>query len=85
MLVERQILLLHPDVARDPATAKTRGMLARAFDGAAEEDARITEAIHAARKSPVHDQKFYAPFWDKLHYGLNTMILDDLDEGTVGK
>ena len=49
------------------------------FSGAALEDRRICEAVQRARKSPVYDQKFYAPFWDSMHHRLNQIILDDLE------
>jgi len=77
---ERQMFLMHPDVARDPDLVAKRRFLAGVFRTASDEDGRITEAVQAARRSPVSDQKFYAPFWDQLHYTLNQMILDDLEK-----
>jgi len=75
---ERQIFLMHPEAARDPDLLEKRRFLSGVFRVASDEDGRITEAVQAARRSPVPDQKFYAPFWDQLHYTLNQMILDDL-------
>lgn len=76
---ERQMFLMHPEAARDPDLIGKRRFLSGVFRAASDEDGRITEAVQAARLSPVPDQKFYAPFWDKLHYTLNQMILDDLE------
>ena len=53
-------------------------MLFELFGEANDEDNRIIEAVQKARHSPVNRQHFYAPFWDKMHYRLNRMILEDL-------
>jgi len=54
--------------------------LANAFSGAFNEDARICENLQKAKKSPVYQQKFYAPFWDSMHYKLTNLIMDDLEK-----
>jgi phenylpropionate dioxygenase-like ring-hydroxylating dioxygenase large terminal subunit len=76
---ERQAILYHPEVANDPSLLKLRLFMKSAFDGASAEDGAICEAVQSARRSVVFDQKFYAPFWDRLHYLMNNMILDDLE------
>jgi choline monooxygenase len=77
-LVERQALLYQVDEAQSPASLASRQLMTTLFEDAAAEDARITEAVHSARASPAYSQKFYSPFWDRLHYSLNQLILDDL-------
>jgi choline monooxygenase len=76
---ERQMFLMHPEVAGDADLVAKRRFLAGVFRAASEEDGRITEAVQMARRSPTSNQKFYSPFWDRLHYTLNQMILDDLE------
>ena len=69
----------HPDVALNEDALEDREEVVNMFSGAALEDRRICEAVQRARKSPVYDQKFYAPFWDSMHHRLNQIILDDLE------
>jgi hypothetical protein len=58
-----------------------RRAVANGFYGAFIEDGRIAEAVQKARKSPVYEQKFYAPFWDGMHHYFNNLVLDDLEGG----
>ncbi|MEO1933629.1 MAG: SRPBCC family protein [Myxococcales bacterium] len=45
----------------------------------AEEDGAMVAGVQSARQSPTHDQVFYSPFWDTLHYEFNNLILNALD------
>lgn len=76
---QKAIYHYHNDVATDKELLEVRDMIAGGFAGAFMEDGRITEAVQKARRSPVYQQKFYAPFWDGMHHHLNKLIIDDLD------
>jgi len=67
------------DVAASGEALEGRQMVADGFFGAAKEDGRICEAVQKGRKSPVYKQKFYSPFWDKMHHYFSNLILNDLD------
>lgn len=49
------------------------------FKQAGLEDARITEAVQKARRSPVCTQQFYSPFWDNMHYQFSNTVLNALE------
>ena len=69
---------LEEGVAVDPAKLDQRRIIIDMFHEAFVEDQHIVEAIQRGRESPAFQQKFYAPFWDKMHFYLNGLILDDL-------
>ncbi len=54
--------------------------VADGFGGAFAEDARICENLQKGKKSPVYQQKFYAPFWDGMHHKFSNLIMDDLEK-----
>jgi len=65
--------------ARDPAYKQMRE---RSFAGSARaraEDDRVCEAVQRARGSPAYRAHFYSPFWDRMHYDFNKMVLNDLE------
>ena len=43
------------------------------------EDKVAIEAIQQARRSPVWQQHYYAPFWDSLHHYFNQLMMRDLE------
>ncbi len=45
---------------------------------AGDEDARITQAVQRARRSPVFDSQFYSPFWDAMHHRFTRQIINTL-------
>ena len=69
---------LEEGVAVDPAKLDQRRIIIDMFHEAFVEDQHIVETIQRGRESPAFQQKFYAPFWDKMHFYLNGLILDDL-------
>jgi phenylpropionate dioxygenase-like ring-hydroxylating dioxygenase large terminal subunit len=64
--------------AAGPESSATRKMLAEGFAGAAIEDGAVVEAVQRNRRSPVHEQNFYSPFWDQPHYRFTNRVLRDL-------
>ncbi len=76
----KAIYYFQKDVAVMEEVAEVRKMIATGLSAAFEEDGRICEALQKAKKSPVYQQKFYAPFWDKMHHRLSNMIIDDLEK-----
>jgi choline monooxygenase len=42
------------------------------------EDGRAVEAVQSARRSPVWQQHYYAPFWDAQHHHFNKLVAADL-------
>jgi choline monooxygenase len=77
--VQRAIYIFHKDVAKDPELSPERQELADIFAAAYAEDGRVTEAVQKARRSPIYDQKFYAPFWDEMHHHFSNLLLNELD------
>ena len=63
------------ELAGEREQAAKKGIIARV------EDNRICESIQRARHSPAVDSQFYSPFWDAMHYTLNNLILDRLEQG----
>ncbi|HIK70185.1 MAG TPA: hypothetical protein EYF99_09445 [Pseudomonadales bacterium] len=76
--LQRVIYHYQKDVAVSEEAKTDRQAVADGFYGAFLEDGRICEAIQKARHSPVYRQKFYAPFWDKMHHYFTNLIVDDL-------
>ncbi len=52
------------------------------FQQAGLEDSRVTEAVQKARRSPVYEQHYYSPFWDRMHYYFSNRLLDTLERNT---
>jgi len=68
------------DVAIASKAIDERMAVVKGFLEASAEDGRIIEAVQKARKSPAYQQKFYAPFWDEMHYYFSNLVLDDLEK-----
>ncbi|NKC00663.1 MAG: Rieske 2Fe-2S domain-containing protein [Pseudomonadales bacterium] len=77
---QRMIYLYEKEVAESPDARELRTLVAEGFASAAQEDARICEAVQLARRSPVFNQKFYSPFWDQMHYEFSNWVLADLEQ-----
>ena len=58
----------------DRKQSERKGIMARI------EDNRICESIQRARHSPAFETQFYSPFWDNMHYTMNNLILDKLEQ-----
>jgi choline monooxygenase len=65
--------------ASNPDYVDDRYALMEDFKQAGREDGRITEAVQKARNSPVCEQQFYSPFWDKMHYTFSNTVLNALE------
>jgi nitrite reductase/ring-hydroxylating ferredoxin subunit len=48
------------------------------FDTVHYEDQLAIEAVQRARRSPVWQQHYYAPFWDELHHRFNQLVMLDM-------
>ncbi len=69
-----------PEVAASEEYLEDRLGVMADFQQAGQEDGRITEAVQKARQSPVCQQQFYAPFWDRMHYTFSNIVLDALEQ-----
>ena len=65
--------------AHDPAHLAMRKKSLAGSIKASEEDDAICELVQRARRSPAHRSHFYSPFWDRMHYDFNRMVLGDLE------
>jgi choline monooxygenase len=70
--------------ARDPKYKEMREKSIAGSSRARVEDDRVCEAVQRARRSPAHRSHFYAPFWEKMHYDFNNMVLSDLERPGTG-
>jgi choline monooxygenase len=70
--------------ATDPDLVDVRLEHQHEFQQAGLEDGRIIEAIQKARRSPVYQQQFYAPFWDNMRYNFSKTVLNALGQNTPG-
>ena len=75
---DRRIYLLEKQAATHPESGKERRQIVEGFAGAGAEDSAICEAVQKARRSPVYSQRFYSPFWDKLHYEFTQLVVREL-------
>jgi hypothetical protein len=50
------------------------------FDVVHREDQTAIEEVQRARRSPVWQQHYYAPFWDALHHRFNQLVMMDMDK-----
>lgn len=66
--------------AANPDYLEERLALMEDFKQAGLEDGRVTEAVQKARRSPVCEQQFYSPFWDRMHYNFSNIVLDALEQ-----
>jgi len=67
--------------ARDPSALAMRQRSIAGSLHAGQEDDAICEAVQRARGSPAHRAHFYSPFWDRMHWDFNRMVLGDLEGG----
>jgi phenylpropionate dioxygenase-like ring-hydroxylating dioxygenase large terminal subunit len=67
--------------ARDPAYLAMRQKSIAGSIKARDEDDGVCELVQRARRSPAHRAHFYSPFWDRMHYDFNRMVLGDLEGG----
>jgi choline monooxygenase len=65
--------------ARDPAYLAMRQKSIAGSIKARDEDDGVCELVQRARRSPAHQSHFYSPFWDRMHYDFNRMVLADLE------
>ncbi|MGH6881082.1 MAG: aromatic ring-hydroxylating oxygenase subunit alpha [Hypericibacter sp.] len=65
--------------ARDPSSLAMRQRSIAGSLHAGQEDDAICEAVQRARGSPAHRSHFYSPFWDRMHWDFNRMVLADLE------
>ena len=70
----------HQDAAHDEAFLMDRKQSERKGIMARIEDNRICESIQRARHAPPFETQFYSPFWDNMHYTMNNLILDKLEQ-----
>lgn len=63
-----------PELLEDRLQSERKGIIAR------REDNRICESIQRARHSPAVNSQFYSPFWDAMHYTMNNLILNRLED-----
>lgn len=63
----------HPDFQAEETSVQTL------FDVVHHEDQIAIEAIQSARRSPVWQQHYYAPFWDRLHHRFNQLVVADME------
>ncbi len=68
-----------PNAARSEAEAEERVLVQVGMSEAGVEDARISEAVQRARRSPAFDQAYYSPFWDVMHHAFSQRVLDSLE------
>jgi choline monooxygenase len=68
--------------AQSPDFLEARIGLRAGFEAAGSEDARITEAIQRARRSPACASGYYSPFWDQMHHAFSNHLLDALEAGS---
>jgi choline monooxygenase len=66
--------------AVNPDYLEERLALMEDFKQAGLEDGRITQAVQKARRSPVCEQQFYSPFWDRMHYNFSNIVLKALEK-----
>ncbi len=66
--------------AANPGYLEERLALMEDFKQAGIEDGRITQAVQKARRSPVCEQQFYSPFWDRMHYNFSNTVLKALEK-----
>jgi choline monooxygenase len=65
--------------AGDPRYLEMRNKSVAGSCRAGLEDDAVCEAVQRARRSPAYSSHYYSPFWDKMHYDFNIMVLDDLE------
>jgi len=73
------------DSASNPDYLEDRLEIMDGFIQAGIEDGCITQAVQKARRSPVYEQQFYAPFWDRMHYHFSNQVLDALSKNQQNK
>jgi hypothetical protein len=74
---QKSIYLFEKDIAQAKEALEERLAVSDLY--AAAEDGLITKACQKAKKSPVYQQKFYAPFWDEMHHYFTNLVVDDLE------
>ena len=68
-----------PEAIATPQFQEEEKALQTLFDTVHYEDQLAIEAVQKARHSPVHQQHYYAPFWDELHHRFNQLVMTDME------
>lgn len=75
--VDRRMYLLPKSVATDENAAR-REEVYGFFGSVAPEDNAISEAVQKAAHSPVYNERFFSPFWDKMRHQFHKWVAADM-------
>jgi len=75
--VDRRMYLLPPAAATAEGAARREEIFG--FHGSvAPEDNTISEAVQKAAHSPVYNERFFSPFWDKMRHQFHSWVAEDV-------
>lgn len=75
----KHLRFYHPEALDSPDFLTEEHAVQQLFDVVHYEDQLAIEAVQRTRSSPVWQQHFYAPFWDRLHYRFNQLVMMNMD------
>ena len=75
----KHLRFYRPEALSRPQFQEEEKALRAMFDVVHREDQTAIEEVQRARRSPVWQQHYYAPFWDALHHRFNQLVMMDMD------
>jgi choline monooxygenase len=75
----KHLRFYRPEALRSEHFQEQEQGVQKLFDTVHYEDQLAIEAVQQARRSPVWQQHYYAPFWDELHHHFNQLVMSDIE------